>query len=124
MNPQFLAIQLVLGIVLTACSDGPTARTEVPQTETIQLAFSDDTQLRIDACLKEAIQQAKSDFGMGEEEIRAEIEGLKSDCAILIESDRRAEQAEASIAQSQARIDAANAEQAAATDEFIRQAEE
>lgn len=108
---------LTVGLIVTACSDAPQTEAETLQSEATHISATEDTEQRISSCLEEAIQQAKDDFGMSDEEIRSEIEGLKSDCAILIESDRR-------IEAFQDRIDAANAEQAAITDEFIRQAEE
>lgn len=117
MSLSRMTTLVTIGLILAACSDTPYPEAETFQSEAIQAFAPDDTKVRIDACLEEAVQEGKEKFGMTDQEIASEIATLKSDCAILIESDRRAERLEREI-------EAARARKSAATDEFIRQTEE
>ena len=116
---------VALSALLAACADSPTANAEAPQdAEVVRISVtSTNVQAQIDQCLADAIVEAKEDFGMSDEEIRAELDFLKEDCGIKVSQEIQIAELESSITQSQARIDAANAKLAEATDEFIRNAD-
>ena len=112
----FRTAALALSVLMAACADGSVANAEDPQrADIVPVSATTNVQSQVDVCIAEAIKEAE-ELGMTDAEIKAELQFLKDDCVVLVESDER-------VLLAEARIDAANARQQELAEQAVRDAE-
>jgi len=119
----FRTAALALSVLMAACADGSVANAEDPErADIVPVSATTNVQSQVDVCIAEAIKEAE-ELGMTDAEIKAELQFLKDDCDTFVSQEIRLAQMDTSIANSQARIDAANARQQELAEQAVRDAE-